>query len=328
MSDMPPTADPAMQWIPNASPALPILAGQAGPGEALARALAAWLRRLGDGSPRTAASYEREARAFLAFMAQARGQGINDLLKATPADCSAFVHAVPGLAPATRAIKAAVLRSLFGCLVLEGLIPSNPAAEVRIRNSQSGKHHRAVPQGAIITVLEKLAESERPLDIRDRALLLLALAVGARRFEIAALNVGSVERSENEKAAVSFVGKGGKSVRMSIRPAVVQAIDRWLTIGGHGGDPAAPLFSCLSRRRDHRGHRLTGGGIRHIIKAHFKRYSPHGLRARAITDVWQRSSGNLHYAQTFARHASPAVTERVYVQGEKLSQAMEYVFEY
>jgi site-specific recombinase XerC len=316
-----------MSGIPDA-PGAVIQAGEEGLAQAVSRVFASWMRRLGDGSPRTAQSYGREARAFLVFMQGARSGTINSLIKATPADCSAFVHAVPGLSASSQAVKAAVLRSLFGAMVLECLIATNPAAEVRVRHVASGKHHKAIPQGSIITVLEKLEASERLQDIRDRALLLVALAIGARRFEIAALNIGSIERSDDAKASISFVGKGKKTVCMTIRPAVLKAIDRWLAAVGKAGDTTAPLFHCLSRRPEHHGKRLTGGGIRHIIKSHFKRYSPHGLRARAITDVWQKSNGNLHYAQTFARHSSPAVTETVYVQGEKLERALEYVFDY
>lgn len=327
MSDVPQAPAVPMEGMPNSLP-LPILAGATGPAAAVARVLSAWMRRLGDGSPRTAQSYGREARMFMAFIEQARGPLPGGLLAATPSDVAAFVHLVPGLAPGTRAIKCAVLRSLFGALVVEGLMLTNPAAEVRVRHVQSGKHHRAVPQSQIITTLERLAQSQRPQDIRDRALLLLALAVGARRFEIAALNVGSVERQDDGKAIISFTGKGQKVAKMTIKAGVMAAINQWLGIGAHGGDANAPLFFNLSHRPEHARKRLGGSGIRVIIKRLFPRYSPHGLRARSITDIWSQSGGNLGHAQAFARHSSPAVTEKVYIQANKLEKALEFTYDY
>jgi site-specific recombinase XerC len=301
----------------------------AGPADtAIARALAAWMRRLADGSPRTAQSYKREAKAFAAFLAAIYGPGLGVFIQAQPSDCMAFVHAVPGLAASSRAVKAAVLRGLFGVLVVEGLRASNPAADIHIRRVVSGRHHPAVPQSAIITTLEHLRQSDECRDIRDRALLLLALAVGARRFELAALNVSNIQREADGRAFLSLQGKGRKAARMTIKPGVVAALDRWLAVGGHGQNPAAPLFHNLSHRPEHAGKRLTGGGIRAIVKAHFPRHSPHGLRARSITDVWSQSGANLGHAQTFARHSSPAVTERVYIQAEKLGHALEFVYDY
>jgi len=310
------------------SPALAILAEDAGPAGAVARVLAVWMRRLGDGSPRTAQSYGREAREFLAFIERARGPLPGGLLAVTPADVAAFVHAIADLAPATRAIKCAVLRSLFGALVLEGLLPINPAAEVRVRHVQSGRHHRAVPQSQIITTLERLAQSQTLRDIRDRALLLLTLAVAARRFEISALNVGSIEPMEDVKASISFTGKGQKVAKMTIKAGVVDAINAWLLAGGHSGDHSAPLFFNLSHRPEHSRRRISGGGIRLIIKRLFPRYSPHGLRARSITDVWSRSAGNLGHAQAFARHSSPSTTEKIYIQADKLEKALEFTYDY
>lgn len=306
---------------------MPSLAAS-GPDAAIGRALAAWMRQHEERSPRTARAYKREAGALLTFLQRIYGPGLGCLLTAKPSECSAFVQAVPGLAASSRALKAAVLRGLFGVLVIEGLRQTNPAADIRIRNAASGKHHSAVSQAAVVAVLDGLTAGDCLRDVRDRALLLLALAVGARRFELAGLNVGNIQRDGEGKAYVQFVGKGKKSARMSIKAGVLRAVDRWLTMAGHGSTPDAALFHNLSHRPEHAGKRLTGGGIRCIIKRHFPKHSPHGLRARGITDVWQQSGANLGHAQAFARHSSPAVTERIYIQAEKLERALEYTYDY
>ena len=191
MPRQPPGRESGSQWITNASGRA--MGQHHGPlGDPISRCLAAWMRRLEGGSSQTARSYKREASGFVDFLALSYGPGLGGLLRAKPSDCVAFVNLVPDLAPASRAVKAAVIRGLFGALVLEGLRETNPAQELGIRNAASPKHHQAIPQAAIVAVLERLRVSDEPRHVRDRALLLLALAVGGRRAELASLNVGSM----------------------------------------------------------------------------------------------------------------------------------------
>lgn len=303
----------------------PVLAGSA-PGDPIARALAAWMRTLEGGSPHTARAYAAEARRFAAFLA--RSPGLGGFLACRASVVSAYVGEDVTQAGATRARRVAVLRSLFAALVRDGLRTDNPAAEITVRRAKSGKHHCAVPASLVIETLRRLAGSDDPQDVRDRALLLVMLNVAARRSEVASLNVGSLERGADGKNHLAFTGKGKKAARMLLHVSVVQAIDRWLAVGGHGNDPAAPLFHCLSNRPDHRGRRLTGAGIACIIKRHFPDFSPHSLRARSVTDTWQESGKNLHVAQAFARHASPSVTSEIYIQPETEAWAQGFAVDY
>ena len=159
-----------------------------------------------------------------------------------------------------------------------------------------------------------------------------------RRREIAAADgrarilVGHVLgrlRELPDRAYVTIRGKGDKTVRMLLQEGGLRAVDRWLEAAGRGDDPEAPLFTNLSRQPAHRERgSMTPEGVWHVVKTYFPGHSPHGLRARAITDVWLSSDGNLHMAQLFARHSSPTVTEQVYVQVEKLDRAMEFAPDY
>ena len=64
----------------------------------MARALAAWLRSLEAGSPRTVLAYRRDAEAFAAFLAQSFGPGLDSLLQAQPSDVAAFIsHNLQGV---------------------------------------------------------------------------------------------------------------------------------------------------------------------------------------------------------------------------------------
>jgi integrase len=277
----------------------------------------------------TAQRYGREVREFLHFAERARGPFPDGLLHISPAECLAFVALKEVTSESSRAVRAAVLRALFGCLVLEGLRAENPAAEIKVRRISEARHHKAVPKSTVLRVLAHLRESKRVKDIRDYALLVTMLATGARRSEVASWKVSSIERTEDGTAYLNFAGKGRKAARMLLREGAVRALDRWLEVGGHKTNSDAPLFYNLSHRPEHKGRQsLNPEGVYFIIKKHLGRYSPHGLRARAITDVWQNSDGNLHFAQLFGRHSSPGVTEKVYVQAQKLEQAMQYAPNY
>jgi site-specific recombinase XerC len=291
------------------------------------RTLAAWARELEARSPRTARRYGREATAWGAFVERARGAFPGGMLSASPADVRAFVNLDDGLSASSRGVKVAALRGMYTALEAEGLVAENPAGKVRVGRTASGVHHRAIPRSTVLRVLAKLAESDKAKDVRDRALIIVMLSVGARRAEVAGLKVGSIERDE-DGAFLVLRGKGDKTVRMPLRDGAVRAIGRWLEVAGHGDDPDAPLFTNVSRRPDHRGRPLTAEGIYHICKRLFPGYSPHGLRARSVTDVYENSDGNIHFAQMFARHASPTVTEAVYVQTKKLEKAMVYAPDY
>ncbi|MHC5058241.1 MAG: tyrosine-type recombinase/integrase [Planctomycetota bacterium] len=288
------------------------------------RALAAWARELEARSPRTARRYGREARAFGLFAEQARGPFPDGLLAVTPADVRAFVNLDKALSSSSRAVKVAALRSMYAAVEAEGLTEENPAKKVPLGRVES-VHHRAVPQAAILRVLSRLANSGKVRDLRDRALVILMLSVGARRAEVAALKVGSIYRTE-EGTFLVLPGKGGKTTDMPLKQGAVRAIEKYLDVAGHGDDSDAPLFKNVSRRPAHRGKALTSQGIYHVITRLFGQ-SPHCLRASAITSVWDNSDGNTGLAALFARHSPSSgvrLTQGVYVQSKKLERAMIY----
>jgi site-specific recombinase XerC len=308
--------------LPAAVLALPV-PGEAR--EALSRALAAWIRSH-EASPHTARAYAAEARRFAAFLAQSPDLG--GFLGCRASVVTAYIGEDIAASGATRARRVAVLRSLFAAIVRDGLRNDNPAADIVVRHAKSGKHHTAIPQGLVMETLRRLADSDVPRDIRDRAMLLLMLNTAARRSEVASLNVSSLERGGDGKHHLVFTGKGRKAARMLLHASCVRAVDRWLAVAGHGNDPAAALFHCLSHRPEHRGRRLTSVGVGCIIKALFPDFSAHAIRARAGTDVWQESNKNLHVAQAFMRHSSPTVTAEVYIQPETEAWAQGFAVDY
>jgi site-specific recombinase XerC len=309
------------------APVLGAVLADGGPqGDAIRRVLAAWGRELAQGSQRTAQTYGRAARAFLDFIDRARGPFPGGLLSATASDVLAFINLDQKAAPSTRAVKAAAVRSLFSALVRENLLPVSPALEVRVRHAKSGRHHAPIAMSEVLDVLARLGKQHDLMSVRNRALILVLLAVGARRFEIAGLNLGDFKRQANGSGLLHLTGKGSKHVDFPIRENVVEAIDAWLSAFPRGDDPATPLFCNLDRRPALKGQRISAHGVWDVVKRHFNG-SPHGLRSRLLSDVYDNGDGNMSAAQHVGRHQNIGTTEG-YVAVNRLQKTARLIPDY
>lgn len=318
-----PTAHASGLAVPVLAAPFPALAGGGPQGEAIRRVLAVWGRELAQGSQRTAQTYGRAVGAFLDFIGRARGPFPAGLLSATASDVLAFVNLDQKAAPSTRAVKAAALRSMFSALVREGLLAVSPALEVRVKHAKSGRHHAPIAKSDALDVIASLAKRDDPISRRDRALILTMLAVGARRFEVAALNLGDLRRQANGTGLLHLTGKGSKNVDFPIRANVVEAIDAWLAAFPRGDDPATPLFCNLDRRPALKGQRISAHGVWDVVKRYFDG-SPHGLRGLLLTAVYEASDGNLSAAQHVGRHSHSSTTEG-YVSVNKLQRQARFI---
>lgn len=311
-----------------AAPALGAVLADGGPhGDAVRRALAVWGRELEQASQRTAGTYGREARAYLAFISTVRGPFPAGLLTATASDVGAFVNLNAKLSASSRAVKASALRSLYGALVRDGLLAVSPAAEVKVKHAKSGRHHAAIPQSEVLDVLAGLAKKDDIRSKRDLAMIAVLLGVGLRRFELASLSVGDLKRQADGTGLLHIAGKGSKHNTMPVTRRVMEAVDRWLEASGRGTDAALPIFTNLDRRPALKGARITPHGVREVVRSYFKNHSPHGLRARVLSDVYESADGNIEMARQVARHSQISTTDG-YLQVNRISRAMKYVPEY
>lgn len=230
-----------------------------------------------------------------------------------------------GGAKSTRSHRLAVVRSMFRALVAEGVLTENPAQAVRCERAvaESVKHHVPVPRGQLIKVLAKLGDDERGR--RDRALLLVLANCGLRRSEVAELTVSSIERN-GEDAALLVHGKGGRVDRLPLKPATLGALEKWLEVSGGKDAPDGYLFRNISRNPKLRAGKLSPGGVRVIVRKYFKRFSPHSMRSRFVSDVYE-NAGDIFMAQLAARHKSSQVTQG-YISVEQQKQAMTFAPNY
>ena len=115
-----------------------------------------------------------------------------------------------GLAKSSMARKSASVRSFTAWLLATGKANTDPG--LRLRTPKVGRSlPKVVSHESLATIFELLnadAVAENPLGIRDKAIVELLYATGARVSEIASLSIDDIDSS---RQLLRVMGKGSKS---------------------------------------------------------------------------------------------------------------------
>ena len=229
-----------------------------------------------------------------------------DFSEQTISEYVLYLHDL-GYSETTRARKIASTKSLFGFLVMEQIIESNPTI-----NLGSPKIGRSLPDPLTIDEMERLLEAPAALDTpearRDLAMLELLYATGMRVSELTALDLEDVDVSGG---AVRCLGKGGKERVLPIHGGAVDLLKSYMQDARPilaGAKTPTALF--LNRR----GNRLTRQGFWLILKGYTEtaglngRVTPHTLRHSFATHLL-RGGAPLRHVQELLGHASITTTQ-------------------
>jgi len=249
-------------------------------------------------TPEQAAQAARVAIAALTATGNARGPGkANALVLAYRASLIGR-----GVAPRTINRRMSAIRSMLKVGRMVGII--NWSVEVENTNVASVRDTRGPGRDAIAEMMRALAGRARDGDalaLRNFAILRLIYDLGLRRGEVASLDI---EHWEPKRRRLMVIGK--KRVEREpmddVPVETARALDAW--VAARGSDPGA-LFVSLDPRT--RGHRLTGWSVWDMVTTLAASLNlkarPHGVRHTAITDVLDKSDGDVRAAQRFSRHA-------------------------
>jgi integrase/recombinase XerD len=283
----------------------------------LDRALGRYLRHIGIErglSPNTVAAYRRDLAAYLALLAE---RGITTTRAATADDVAAFVHSLrdrgdDSLAASSTARMLSSVRGFHRFLLEEGLTETDPAAETRAPKLPS-RLPKAITIDQMAAVLAT-TEGEDETSLRDRALLELLYATGARVSEAVGLNVDDVISTEGDGAAdvVRLLGKGGKQRIVPLGSYARAAIDAYLV-------RVRPLLSARGRATPAlflgvRGNRLSRQSAWLVIRARAEQsglglaISPHTFRHSFATHLLE-GGADVRVVQELLGHASVATTQ-------------------
>ena len=295
----------------------------------LAAAVSAWLRRLAGErrmSPHTIEAYGRDARQFLAFLAERFGAppSIADFTDCAPADLRAFLARRRAEGVEGRSLQRALssLRSLARHLAREGGGGAAALGAIRAPKAPRRLPRPLAPADAkaVATTAPREGEArEQWVLARDAAVLALCYGAGLRISE--ALSIRRADAPAGAVETVTVLGKGSKTRVAPVIPPVRKAVDDYLALCPYVLEPDGPLFvgakgGPLSPRIVQLAMERMRGALGLPDSA-----TPHALRHSFATHLLARG-GDLRTIQDLLGHASLSTTQ-VYtnVDGARLIAA-------
>lgn len=287
------------------------MASEAAPGtaagegfEVLVGRFVAYCRDVRGLSPNTLRAYETD---LVAFGDWARRHDV-DPVRATHRDLRAWLAELgrAGYATTTQNRHLSALRSLFRWMRSEGMACSDGFSVVR-----SPKLSRRLPRTMSDADIDRLvgACGQDACGLRDRALVELLYATGARISEASALDIGDVDLGIGQ---VLLFGKGSKERLVPLYPRACEALRRYVgrgrpgLLGGNGGEDA--LFVST------RGRRCSAAALR----SRFERLAtlagldpaltPHAVRHTFATELLD-GGADLRSVQELLGHESLSTTQ-------------------
>jgi integrase/recombinase XerC len=210
----------------------------------------------------------------------------------------------------TIARKLSAVRSFFAFLEKRGLIKDNPAADI-----STPKKEKSIPAHLSVDEVFRLLDRpdrEKPLGLRDLAILEVLYSCGIRVSELAGLDLSSIDFGQR---LVRVFGKGGKERIVPIGRKALEAIEKYhdatlsLRKKARGEKREEPLFINF------RGGRLSTRSIGKIVKrcgrecALMTEISPHALRHTFATHLLD-SGADLRSVQELLGHVSLSTTQK------------------
>ena len=260
----------------------------------------------------TLTAYRRDLERYVAFLAK---RGIRDLAAVEPRTIRSFIASISASThgPDGESYKAtsvartlSAVRTFHRFAVREGMVEEDPTAGVvRPRLPRALPHPLTIDE---VTAVIEVPGPDRPVGLRDRAILELLYGAGLRVSELTGLDVDDLDL---EEGSVRVFGKGSKERDVPVGRMAREAVAAYLT----RGRPA--LASARSRSAlflNARGGRLTRQSCARLVDAHARAagirrtVTPHDLRHSFATHLLE-GGADVRVVQELLGHASVATTQ-------------------
>lgn len=264
----------------------------------------------------TIRNYQIDLRQFSEFVAlrEARSEGENSDPGIGMIDSQvirAYLGSLYGrFRRSTIARKLSAVRSFFLFLERKGLTKWNPAADIA-----TPKLEKYMPTYLLVDEVFRLLERperEKPLGLRDLAILEVLYSCGFRVSELEALTISSIDFDER---LVRVIGKGDKERIVPIGRQALQAVRNYLEATQY----LRPRNVYISRDEplliNFRGGALSGRSIGRIIKKYAIEsgltadVSPHSMRHTFATHLLD-GGADLRAVQELLGHESLSTTQK------------------
>lgn len=274
----------------------------------LAEEFLGYLRAVRNLSPNTIRGYGTDIRAFEGWAAR---EGV-DPLEPTHRQLRSYLAELnqAGYAPKTVNRHLSSLRTLYAWLLREGHVTQDAAAALASR-----KVARRLPQTMgdedVLRVMDACSGKE-PRDLRDRALVELMYASGARISELSRLDVGDVDFAS---AQVCLFGKGSKERVVPLYRQALESLGTYLAQGrpallGASTEEDARRALFVSTR----GRRMSAEALRRAFENRARaagvqgHVTPHTVRHTFATELLS-GGADLKSVQELLGHESLATTQ-------------------
>lgn len=264
-------------------------------------------------STNTIAAYRRDLNRYCAFL---EARGIDDLTNVSRDDIAEFAQSlgeaadgVAAMAPASASRIVVSVRGFHRFAALEGWTPADTSASVRPRAIPKKLPH-PISTEEVAAILENAALGDGPAPLRDRALLEVLYASGARISEATGLDIDDIELDPGREA-VLLRGKGRKERVVPIGSFAAQALHAYLVRGR--GALAASGKGNAAVFLNARGGRLSRQSAWAILRAAADRagvpdVSPHTLRHSFATHLLS-GGADVRVVQELLGHANVTTTQ-------------------
>jgi integrase/recombinase XerD len=223
----------------------------------------------------------------------------------------------PALTASSAARTVVAVRGWHRFLAREGVTPLDPSDDVRPPQAPK-RLPKAISVDDVRRLLEAASAGDTPAALRDRALLEVLYATGARISEAVGLDLDDLPPAaveggaEQQAAAVRLLGKGGKERVVPLGRYAVRALQAYLVrarpvlAAGGAGTPAVFLNT--------RGGRLSRQSAWTVLRAAADRarltghVSPHTLRHSFATHLIE-GGADVRVVQELLGHASVTTTQ-------------------
>ncbi|MBW3621016.1 MAG: tyrosine recombinase [Actinobacteria bacterium] len=211
-----------------------------------------------------------------------------------------------GLARATVARRASTVRSFFSFLARAGHVERDPAQ--LLGTPKQGRTLPRVLRPEQVAALLLVPDTSAPAGLRDRALLELLYATGARVAEACGLDLGALDLPQG---LVRLFGKGQKERIVPLGEPSIDALRAYLDAGRPALSGGTATDALLLNGR---GGRLGTRDARTIVErsgrvAGVGHVTPHTLRHSYATHLLE-GGADLRAVQELLGHASLATTQR------------------
>ena len=254
----------------------------------------------------TIAAYRRDLRRYLDYLQDRGIESIDQITEMTVQDFSTRLVSKHGLSATSVARVLAGVRGLHKYWLLENLTKADPSATVK-----PPKAPRRLPKAITVAQVEDLLNAvsgDDPVAVRDRAILELLYATGARITEVVSLDLDDLV----DPTLLRVLGKGSKERIVPVGRFAQSALEAYLVrtrpllaVNGKG-TPALFL--------NQRGGRLSRQSAWQIIHDAGEtanlpgEISPHTLRHSFATHLLE-GGADVRVVQELLGHSSVATTQ-------------------